>query len=177
MKEFLKGFGVWEIVINAHVPSKKQSKAVVKREAQKNDSTTLKFILDGLPSSIKKNVEECTFAKDLWSRLEKEYQNKLQDTKQNAEEKPTEDIKQKAMKDTVINEDKDSPEPSDCCIPNCCDEVEVMDIEDTIQTTLEYMEREINNYPYVLSEETTSNIKSIFEEAKNYQKENCALKQ
>ena len=52
-----------------------------------------------------------------------------------------------------------------------------MDIEDTIWTTLEYMAREINNYPYVLSEETISNIKGIFEEAKNYQKENCALKQ
>ena len=76
MKEFLKRFGVWEIVINAHVPSKNQSKATAKREAKKDDSTTLKFILDGLPSSIKKNVEECTSAKDLWSKLEKEYQNK-----------------------------------------------------------------------------------------------------
>ena len=109
MKDFLKRFGVWEIVINAHVPSKKQSKAAAKKEAQRNDSTTLKFILDGLPSSIKKNVEECTSAKDPWSKLEKEYQSKLQDMKQNAEEKSTEDIKQKAMKDTVIHEDKDSP--------------------------------------------------------------------
>ena len=52
-----------------------------------------------------------------------------------------------------------------------------MDIEDTIWTTLEDIAREMDNYPYVLSEETISNIKSIFEEAKNYQKENCALKQ
>ena len=69
----------------------------------------MKFILDGLPSSIKKNVKECTSARDLWSKLEKEYQRKLQDTKKNAEEKPTEDIKQEVMQDTVINEDKDSP--------------------------------------------------------------------
>ena len=81
------------------------------------------------------------------------------------------------MKDTVISEDKDSPEPFDCCIPNCCDEEEVMGIEDTIRTTLEDIAREMDNYPYVLSEETISNIKSIFEEANNYQKENCALKQ
>ena len=60
MEEFLKIFCVWEIVINAHVPSKKQSKAATKRVAQKNDSTTLKFILDGLPSSIKKSVGEYT---------------------------------------------------------------------------------------------------------------------
>ena len=76
MKEFLKRFGVWEIVINAHVPSKNQSKAAAKREVKKNDSTTLKFILDGLPSSIKENVEEYTSARDLWLKLEKEYQNK-----------------------------------------------------------------------------------------------------
>ena len=35
MKEFLKRFGVWEIVINAHVPSKKQSKAAAKKEMQR----------------------------------------------------------------------------------------------------------------------------------------------
>ena len=128
MKEFLKRFGVWEIVINAHVPSKNQSKVVAKREVKKNDSTTLKFILDGLQSSIKKKVEECTSARDLCLKLEKEYQSKLQYMKQNAEEKPTNDIKQKAMKDIIINKDKDSLEPSDCCIPNYCDEVEVMDI-------------------------------------------------
>ena len=76
MKEFLKRFGVWETVINAHVPSKNQSKVATKREAKKNDSTTLKFILDGIPSSIKENVEEYTSARNLWLKLEKEYQNK-----------------------------------------------------------------------------------------------------
>ena len=98
MKEFLKRFGVWEIVINAHVPSKKQSKATAKKEVQKNDSTTLKFILDGLLSSIKKNVEECTSSKDLWSKMEKEYQNKRQDTEKSVEEKPTEGMKKRMWK-------------------------------------------------------------------------------
>ena len=76
MKDFLKIFGVSKIVINAYVPSKKQSKASAKKEAGKNDSTALKFILDGLPSSIKKSVGEYTSTKDLWSKLEKEYQSK-----------------------------------------------------------------------------------------------------
>ena len=76
MKEFLKRFGVWETVINAHVPSKNQSKVAIKREAKKNDSTALKFILDGLSSSIKKSVGECTSSQDLWSKMEMEYQNK-----------------------------------------------------------------------------------------------------
>ena len=76
IKEFLKRFGIWEAMINAYVPSKKQSKVVAKKEARKNNSIALKFILDGLPSSIKKNVGEYTFAKDLSSKLEKEYQSK-----------------------------------------------------------------------------------------------------
>ena len=35
MKEFLKRFGVWEIVINAHVPSKNQSKQLLKRRQKR----------------------------------------------------------------------------------------------------------------------------------------------
>ena len=71
MKEYLKRFGVWEIVIYAYVPSKKQSKSVAQKEARKNNSTTLKFILDGLPSFVKKSIREYTSAKDLWSKVEK----------------------------------------------------------------------------------------------------------
>jgi hypothetical protein len=85
------------------------------------------------------------------------------------------------MQDTVINEDKDSAEPSDCCIPNCYDKVEVLDIESTILTALENMVMEQEHYPYVIHSETLSNIESIVKEAleklKNYQKENCTLKQ
>ena len=110
MKEFLKRFGVWEIVINAHVPSKKQSKSVAQKEARKNNSTTLKFILDGLPSSIKKSVGEYTSAKDLWSKLEKEYQNKLQDTEKSAEEKPTKDMKKKEVEEKLTKDMKKKKE-------------------------------------------------------------------
>ena len=93
-------------MINAHVPSKNQSKAAAKREAKKNDSTALKFILDGLPSSIKENVEEYTYAKDLWLKLEKEYQNKRQDIEKDVEEKPIEDMKQESLQDLDGNEGK-----------------------------------------------------------------------
>ena len=105
----MKRFGVWEIVINAYVPSKKQSKSAAQKEARKNNSTSLKFILDGLPNFVKKSVGEYTSAKDLWSKLEKEYQRKRQDTKKNVEENPTEDVKQEAKQDSVINEGEDPP--------------------------------------------------------------------
>ena len=72
MKGYLKRLCVWETVINAHVPSKKQSKPAANKEARKNNSTTLKFIFDGLPSSIKESVGEYTSANDLWSKLERE---------------------------------------------------------------------------------------------------------
>ena len=94
MKEYLKRFGVWETIINAYVPSKKQSKSEAQKEARKNDSIALKFILDGLPNFVKKSVGEYTSSKDLWSKLEKEYQSKRQHVEKNVEEKPTEDKKQ-----------------------------------------------------------------------------------
>ena len=65
--------------------------------------------MDGLPNCIKKSVGEYTFAKDLWSKLEKEYQRKRKHTQKNVEEKSTEDEKQETKKDLVINEGKDSP--------------------------------------------------------------------
>ena len=99
MKEFMKRFGVWKIVINAYVPSKKQSNSTTQKEARKNNSTALKFILDGLPSFVKKSVGEYTSSKELWSKLEREYQSKRQHTKKNVEENPTEDMKKKVMQD------------------------------------------------------------------------------
>ena len=135
MKEFLKIFGVWEIVINAYVPSKKQSKASTKREVRKNDSTTLKFILDELPSSIKKSVGECTSAQDIWSKLEKEYHHKRQDIEKSVEEKPTEDMKQESLQDSDGNEGKNPPE-------SICrhDEEDWLKLKDDIATMLEEME-------------------------------------
>ena len=53
MKAYLKKYGVWEIVINVAASTNKKSKVANQKEAKKNNTTTLKFLLDGLPSSIR----------------------------------------------------------------------------------------------------------------------------
>ena len=78
MKAYLKKYGVWEIVINVVAPSNKKSKVANQKEAKKNNITTLIFLLDGLPSSIKESLGEFTSAKELWLKLESDYQGKLQ---------------------------------------------------------------------------------------------------
>ena len=60
MKAYLKKYGVWQIVINVANPSNKKSKAANQKEAKKNNATTLEFLLDGLPSSIKQSLGEFT---------------------------------------------------------------------------------------------------------------------
>ena len=74
MKAYLKKFGVWEIVINPPAPSNKKGKTTAQKEAKKDNTTALKFLLDGLPSLVKESVGENTSAKDLWFKLEREYQ-------------------------------------------------------------------------------------------------------
>ena len=78
MKAYLKKYGVWEIVINAANPSKKKSKAENQKEAKKNNATTLNFLLDGLSSSIRDSLWEFTSARELWLKLEGDYQGKVQ---------------------------------------------------------------------------------------------------
>ena len=78
MKAFLKKYGVWEIVINVAAPSNKKSKVANHKEAKKNNSTSLKFVLDGLPSSIRESLGEFTSARELWLKLEANYQINLQ---------------------------------------------------------------------------------------------------
>ena len=78
MKAFLKKYGVWEIVINAANPSKKKKKVEAQKEAKKNNATALKFLLDGLPSSIRDSLGEFTSARELWLKLEGDYQGKIQ---------------------------------------------------------------------------------------------------
>ena len=78
MKAFLKKYGVWEIVINVVAPSNKKPKAANQKEAKKNNTTTLKFLLDGLPSSIRESLGEFTSARELWLKLEGNYQGKVQ---------------------------------------------------------------------------------------------------
>jgi hypothetical protein len=70
----------------------------------------LNTIFNGLSGSVKENIGQCTYAKDLWMKLEKVYQDKIQDTKDN----PIKDVKQ-------INEGKGSPKYSDCNNSECND--------------------------------------------------------
>ena len=68
MKSYLKKYGVWEIVINVANHSNKKSKAANQKEAKKNNTTALKFLLDDLPSSIKESLGELLVSLSLaWS--------------------------------------------------------------------------------------------------------------
>jgi hypothetical protein len=100
MKVHLKeiGAGVWKEAIGGSVPLKNKSKFAAQREEKKNDALALKTILSGLSSSIKESMGQCTSTKDLWLKLEKTYQRKKEDTKDNS-------IKN--------NEGKESPKSSD----------------------------------------------------------------
>ena len=102
MKAYLKNFGIWEIVINPPAPSNKKGKSTAQKEEKKDNTTALKFLMDGLPSSMKESVGEYTSAKDLWFKLESEYQKarpKPEKTNQESEEKPPESsIKKKTNK-------------------------------------------------------------------------------
>ena len=52
MKAYLNKLGVWEIMINPPIPSKKQNKSVAQKEAKKDNITALNFLMDGLPNSV-----------------------------------------------------------------------------------------------------------------------------
>ena len=123
MKTYLNNFGVWEIVINPPAPSNKKRKSTAQKEAKKDNATTLKFLMDGLLSSVKGSVGEYTLAKDLWFNLESEYQ-KARSEPQNtdeSEEKPSEEVNQEEDK-----QEEDSSKGMDSCDYNdsLCDEIE-----------------------------------------------------
>jgi hypothetical protein len=109
MRENLKemGAGIWKAAISGSVSLKNKSKFTAQREGKNNDAFSLKTILSGLSSSIKKSMGQCTFSKDLWLNLEKIYQSKKEDIEDNS-------IK--------INEGKESPKNLDC-INSKCDDV------------------------------------------------------
>ena len=65
-------------MINVAAPSNKKSKATNQKEAKKNNTIALKFLLDGFPSSIRESLGEFTSARELWLKLEVDYQGKLQ---------------------------------------------------------------------------------------------------
>ena len=74
MKAYLKKFGVWEIVINPPALSDKKGKSISQKEEKRDNTTALKFLMDGFPISVKESIGEYTSAKDLWFKLESEYQ-------------------------------------------------------------------------------------------------------
>ena len=93
MKTCLKKFGVWDIVINPPVVSNNKTESVARKESQKDNAIALKFLIDGLSSSVKETVGEYTSAKDLLFKLESEYQKGNQDTKKETKVKLIEDVR------------------------------------------------------------------------------------
>jgi hypothetical protein len=69
MRVYLKTMGatIWKAVIGGSVPLKK---------SKRNDALDLKTILSGLSIPIKESMGHCTFAKDLWLKLEETYQKR-----------------------------------------------------------------------------------------------------
>ena len=51
----MKNFGVWENVSYPSAPSNKKGKAAAQKESKKDNATALKFLMDGLPSSVKES--------------------------------------------------------------------------------------------------------------------------
>ena len=80
MKAYLKKFGVWEIMVNPPAQSNKKTKSATQKNAKKDNAIALKFLMDGLSSSVRESVGEHTSAKDLWFKLESEYQGRNQET-------------------------------------------------------------------------------------------------
>jgi hypothetical protein len=94
-----KGAGVWNAAIGGSVPLKNKSNFAAQKEAKKNNALALKTIFNGLSSSVKESMGQCTSANDLWLKLEKVYQ-----------EKEGNPIKE--------NKGKDSPKYFDCNTPS-----------------------------------------------------------
>ena len=101
MKDYLKKFGIWEIVINPPTPSNKKGKSAAQKEAKNDNTTALKFLMDGLPISVKEIVGEYTSVKQLWFKLESEYQKGRLDTE--SKDKPSEEINQEEEKQEVVS--------------------------------------------------------------------------
>ena len=73
----LNKFGVWEIVINPPAPSNKKGKSAAWKEAKKENTKTLNFLMGGLPSSVNESVRDYISTKDLWLKLESKYEKKI----------------------------------------------------------------------------------------------------
>ena len=101
MKAYMKNFGIWEIVINPPAPWKWKGKTATEKESNKDNTTALNFLMDGLPKLVKESVGDYTWDKYLWFKLESEYQKarpESEKTDQESEDKPTEEINQEEEK-------------------------------------------------------------------------------
>ena len=67
-------------MVNPHVHPSKKTKTTV----EKYNKIALKFWMDGLSSPIQESVKDYTSTKDLWFKLEEEYQKKNQDKEKEA---------------------------------------------------------------------------------------------
>ena len=94
MKDYLKKFSVLEIVVNPPNHPNKRTKTVV----ETCNKIALKFLVDGLSSSIQESVKDYTSAKDLWFKLEEEYLNKSQDKEKEEEVKDEKQDEKKVYK-------------------------------------------------------------------------------
>jgi hypothetical protein len=99
--DYLEGIHWWISFLE-----KKVSNFAAQREGKKNHALALKTILSGLSRPIKESMGQCTFAKDLWLKLEETYQSK----------KEKEDIEDHSIK---IIKGKGSPKTVDCIISKC----------------------------------------------------------
>ena len=123
MKVYLKKFGIWKIVINPPAPSNKKGKSTAQKEAKKDNTTALKFLMDGLPISVKESAKEYTLAKDLWFKLEAGYQKARPEPKKTDQE--SEDIPPKEVNQEEEKQEEDSNKGMDSCDYNdrLCDEI------------------------------------------------------
>jgi hypothetical protein len=111
MKQYLKSKGseVWNSVVSKLwdlTTSNNLSMITVQRRARKNNEVALKILLNGLLDTAKASIGVCTYSKDLWLKLEKMYQIKIEDT----QDIPIKDEDE----DSAINKGKDSPQYFDC---------------------------------------------------------------
>ena len=93
--------------------------------------------MDGLPSSVEESVGENTSAKDLWFKLEREYQKarpKPEKTNQESEDKPPEELKQEEDSNKGMNS---------CDYDSLSDEIEKV-LADDDEAMLKAKQRIIN---------------------------------
>ena len=143
IKAYLKKFGIWEIVINPPAPSNKKGKQDAQKEAKKDNTTALKFLMDGLPSLVKESVGEHTSSKELWFKLESEYKKErleLAKTDKESEYNPPEEINQEEEKQ---EEESSKGMDSFDCNDRLCDEIEKV-LADDDEAMLKAKQRIIN---------------------------------